>query len=406
MFSVIRLFTAGESHGFSLLAFLEGIPAGLAVDPETINTQLARLHSSYNVDDETYIHSEEDEVAILSGIRSGETLGIPIALQIENRHAGLAQTVLVHSMEKRVMGAWSTPRPGFADLAGAIKYGYRDLRYVDERASARETVIRVAAGTIARRLLMHFGIEIFSHVISIGQEEVGLISGDLFDIRSLAEVSSVHCADPEAANRMILALEAARREGETLGGVFEVICTGLPVGLGSYAQWDQRIDGRIALAMMSVPGVRGIEIGDGFRSAFQSAYAAHDPLYIKKRRNRTEPDIVYRCTNHAGGIEDGVTNGSPILLRCALAPVPCPMKPMPSVNLKTLRPDQPPQTFGEICAVGPMSVVGESMLALVIADCLLKKFGSDSLDEIKENFEAYKERLPFQVFPEPPSEDL
>jgi chorismate synthase len=405
MLSVLRLVTAGESHGFSLLAFLEGVPAGLAVDPETINVQLARLHSSYNLDEETIIHSEEDEVAILSGVRSGETLGIPIALQIENRHAGLAQTVLLHSLEKRVMGAWSTPRPGYADLAGAIKYGYRDLRYVDERSGARETTIRVAAGTIARRLLLHFGIEIFSHVIAIGDEEIGLITKDLFELRSLAEVSSIQCADPEAANRMILALEAARREGETLGGIYEVICTGVPVGLGSYAQWDQRIDGKIAMAMMSIPGIRGVEVGDGFRSASQSAFATHDPLYVKKHRSRHSPDIVYRCTNHAGGVEDGVTNGSPITLRCALAPVPSPMKPMPSVNLQTLRPDQPPQTFGEICAVGPMSVVSEAMLALVVADCLLEKFGSDSLDEVKENFEAYRERFPFLVYPDPPADN-
>ena len=264
--ATLKLITAGESHGFSLLALLDGIPAGLAVDPETINEQLARLHSTYILGDENPILTEEDEVAILSGVRSGETLGIPIALQIENRHAGLTQTVLLHTLEKRVMGAWSTPRPGYADLAGAIKYGYRDLRYVDERASARETAIRVAAGAIARRLLFHFGIDLFSHVLAIGKEEVHALPADIEEIRNLAEVSSIHCADPEAANRIILALEAARREGETLGGQFEVICTGLPVGLGSYSQWDKRMDSRIGQALMSIPGIRGVELGDGFKS--------------------------------------------------------------------------------------------------------------------------------------------
>ncbi|MBN1552468.1 chorismate synthase [bacterium] len=403
--TAVRLVTAGESHGFSLLAILEGIPSGLAVEPETINVQLARLHSAYNLSDESFVYSEEDEVSILSGIRSGETLGIPIVLQIENRHAGLAQTVLLHSIEKRVMGAWSTPRPGYADLAGAIKYGYRDLRYVEERAGARETVIRVAAGTIARRLLLHFGIDVFSHVIRIGKEEVGIIIKDMDELRSLAEVSSVKCVDPEAANRMILALEAARRTGDTLGGIFEIICTGSPIGLGSYSQWDKRIDARIAHAMMSIPGVRGVEFGDGFKSVSKSSYGAHDPLYIKKTKKRDQPNIVYRCTNHAGGIEGGITNGSPITLRCAMAPVPSPMKPMPSVNLQTMRPDQPPQTFGEICAVGPMSVVAESMLSIILADCIVEKFGGDSLDEMLENFEAYKERLPFSVLSETPEDD-
>ncbi len=400
----VTLKTAGESHGFSLLAFLEGIPSGLLVDPETINGQLLRLLSTYSLADNTSGANIEDEVTILSGVRSGETLGVPIVLQIENRHAGLAQTVLLHSMEKRVVGAWSTPRPGHADLAGAIKFGYRDLRYVDERAGARETTVRVAAGTIARRLLLHFGIEIFSHIVAIGREEIGVQPGDMDELRNRAEISSINCADPEAANRMILALEAARREGETLGGIFETIATGIPIGLGSYAQWDARVDSQIARSMMSIPGVRGVEIGDGFRSAPMHSLDAHDPLYVKRYRSTRQPDVVYRCSNHAGGMEEGVTNGSPVVVRCGLAPVPSPMKPMPSVNLQTMYPDQPPQTFGEICSVGPMSVVGESMLAIVLANNFMNKFGGDSLDELRENFDAYKERLPFIVSPDPPAD--
>ncbi|MBN1296102.1 chorismate synthase [bacterium] len=403
--SVVRLNTAGESHGFSLIAILEGIPSGLSVDPETINSQLAKLHSTFNLASEQPLTNPEDEVVILSGIRSGETLGVPIALQIENRHAGLAQTVMLHAMDKRVMGAWSTPRPGYADLAGAIKYGYRDLRYVEERAGARETAIRVAAGTITRRLLLHFGIEIFSHIIAIDREEVGHVPADLDELRRRAEISSVRCADPEAANMMILALEGARRDGETLGGIFEVVITGIPVGLGSYNQWDQRIDAQLCMALMSIPGARGVEIGNGFRSASQSSKSAHDPLYIKKNRGKNNRDIVYRSTNNSGGIEGGVTNGSPIVLRCAIAPNPSPMKPMPSVNLQTMHPDHPPQTFGEVCSVGPMSIVAEAMSALVIADNLLRKFGGDSMDEVKENVEAYRERLPFIVSPEPPDPD-
>jgi chorismate synthase len=402
----VRLVTAGESHGFSLLALLEGIPAGLALDPETINEQLSRLHSSYNLGDENPMVTEEDEIAILSGVRSGETLGIPIALQIENRHAGLTQTVLLHTFDKRVMGAWSTPRPGYPDLAGAIKFGYRDLRYVDERAGVRETVIRVAAGAIARKLIFNFGMQIFSHVISIGKVEAQAYPHDLEELCNLVEISSVGCADPEAANKMILALEAARREGETLGGVFEVVCTGVPIGLGSYAQWDKRIDARIAQHIFSIPGVRGFEIGDGFRCTSVSSYSAHDPLYVKKTKDKRNPAIVYRSSNHAGGLEGGVTNGSPVVFRCAVAPLPSPMKPMPSVNLQTMRPDQPPQSFGEICAVGPLRVVAESVFALVLADSMIEKFGGDSMDELKENFDAFVERLPFIVHPDPPESEM
>ena len=400
--SIIRLQTAGESHGFSLIAIIEGIPSGLMVDPETINLQLARLHSKYNLSNEQSILNEEDEVAILSGVRSGETLGVPITLQIENRHTELARTIMLHSMDKRVMGAWSTPRPGYADLAGAIKYGYRDLRYVDERAGARETAIRVAAGTIARRFLLHFGIDIFSHIIAIGSAEIGHIPSDLEEVRRRAEISAVRCADPEAANNMNLILEGARRDGETLGGIFEVVITNVPVGLGSYNQWHSRIDAQLSMALMSLPGARGVEIGSGFRSASQVSNDAHDPLFIRKTRSKSERDIVHRNSNNSGGIEGGVTNGSPIIMRTVIAPNPSPMKPMPSVNLQTMHPDHPPQTFGEICTVGPMSVVAEAMVALILADNMLLKFGGDSIDEVKENFEAYQERLPFIVSPEPP----
>ncbi|MCD4654691.1 chorismate synthase [bacterium] len=400
--STIRLSTAGEAHGFSLIALLEGIPAGLSINPETINSQLAKLHSTYNLANEQSILNHDEDIVILSGLRSGESLGVPITLQLENRHTGLAQTVMLHSLEKRVMGAWSTPRPGFADLAGAVKYGYRDLRYVEERAGIRETAIRVAAGTIARRLVRHFGMEIFSHIIAVGREEVGHVPADLDELRRRADISAVRCADPEAANNMILALEGARRDGETLGGIFEVIVTGVPVGLGSYNQWNKRIDAQLSMGMMSLPGARGVEIGSGFRSASQTSQDAHDPLYIKKNRSKSKRDIVYRSTNNSGGIEGGITNGSPIVIRCGIAPEPSPMKPMPSVNLQTLHPDHPPQTFGDVCTVGPMSIVAEAMIALVLADNLVTKFGGDSIDEVKENFEAYQERLPFVVAAEPP----
>ena len=309
---------------------------------------------------------------------------------------------MLHSMDKRVMGAWSTPRPGYADLAGAIKYGYRDLRYVDERAGARETAIRVAAGTITRRLLLHFGIDIFSHILAIGSAEIGHIPSDLEEVKRRAEISAVRCADPEAANNMNLILEGARRDGETLGGIFEVVVTGVPIGLGSYNQWFTRIDAQLSMALMSLPGSRGVEIGSGFRSASQVSNSAHDPLFVHKTRSRSERDIVYRNSNNSGGIEGGVTNGSAIIMRVVIAPNPSPMKPMPSVNLQTMHPDQPPQTFGEICTVGPMSVVGESMVALVLADNLMAKFGGDSIDEVKENFAAYQERLPFIVAGDPP----
>ncbi len=395
--SGIRLSTSGESHGYSLLAFLEGIPAGLLISPEIINTQLRRLHTPYSLSDDSRIINEDDEVSILSGVRSGETIGLPITLQVENRHAGLAQTVLLNSLEKRIIGAWNTPRPGYPDLAGAIKYGYRDLRIVEECTGARETVIRVAAGTIARRFLQCFGIHIFSHITAIGPEKAMNIPADADELQKLTEISSIRCSDPDAANRMILALESARKKGETLGGVFELIATGVPIGLGSYAQWTHRIDALIGQALLSIPGTRGIEFGDGFAAASQSAGDVYDPIYVKKFRFKKNRPTLYRRTNHSGGIEGGVTNGNPIVVRCALAPAPGPIKSLHSVNLQTLSPDRPPQIFGEVCMVLPMGVLGESILGLVIADAFLQKFSGDSMDEIKENVESYHERLPFLV---------
>jgi chorismate synthase len=344
---VLRFLTAGESHGKALVAILDGCPAHLPLTVQEINRDLFRRQLGYGRGPRMQL--EKDRVEILSGIRRGKTIGSPIALLIPNRSTELFEKVV------------TCPRPGHADLAGALKYYHKDIRNVLERASARETAARVAVGTICRKLLSVFRIVIESRVVEIGR------------------------FTQEKEWRK--AIDQAKKEGETLGGVFEVVAKGVPPGLGSYVQADLRLDGRLAQALMSIPAVKGVEIGLGFGVANLPGSQVHDEIYYQKGKGFS------RRTNRAGGIEGGVTNGEPIILRAAVKPIATLRKPLNSVNLLTKKETLAHVERSDVCAVEPAAVVGEAVVAFVLAQAFLEKFGGDSLEEIKDNYSSYQKRI-------------
>lgn len=379
----LRFLTAGESHGPQLTVIVEGLPAGLRLEAEYINQWLARRQKGYGRGGRMEI--EHDRAEITAGVRGGLTLGSPVCLVIRNRDWENWREVMAPGPEAALDHRRVTrPRPGHADLAGAIKYGHRDLRNVLERASARETAARVAAGAAAAALLEALGISLLGHVRQIGPVRVGL-EPDLAAIRQ-AHLSLVFCADPEAEKAMIAAVDAARESGDTLGGVFEIVVLNLPPGLGSYVHWDRRLDGRLAQALMSIPGIKGVEIGLGFAAAGRAGSEAHDPIFWEPSRG------FWRPTNHAGGLEGGITNGEPLVLRAAMKPIPTLRQPLPSVDLATGEPAPAAYERADICAVPAALVVGQAMVALVLADALLEKFGGDHLEEIKAGLAAYRRR--------------
>lgn len=402
----LRLLTAGESHGQALIAILEGVPAGLELSAEDIDADLRRRQGGYGRGGRQAI--ERDRIRILAGVRFGRTLGSPIGLYLENRDwPNWAEAMAVEGPEPAdpaVARRLTRPRPGHADLAGFLKYGHADLRNVLERASARETAMRVAAGAVARRLLAACGMRVGSRVVAIG--EVWLPGAEPWGDRGgtgggreldgavpdydawarAAEASPVRCPDPETSRRMVAAIDAARKDGDTLGGVFEVWVTGVVPGLGSYAQWDRRLDGRLAQALMSVNAVKGVEIGLGFAGATRRGSRAHDEIH-------PAPGGVGRPTNRAGGLEAGVTNGMPLVVRCALKPIATLVKPLSSVDLATGEPAPAGFERSDACAVPAAAVIGEAAVALVVADALLEKFGGDSMDELLANVEAFRARL-------------
>jgi chorismate synthase len=381
----MRLLSAGESHGSGLVVILDGVPAGLALEAADIDLQLRRRQGGYGRGGRMRI--EHDAVEIRSGVRFGETIGSPVALLIPNRDWENWRAVMAVSGEPfgdRV----TVPRPGHADFAGALKYGRRDLRDVLERASARETAARVAAGAVARELLAEVDVEIWSQVISIGGARVEPSRSPWQELRDAAEASDVGCADDETAARMRAEIDAAREAGDTVGGVFEVTAQGVAPGLGSYAQWDLRLDGRLAQAFMSIPAIKGVEIGIGFAAARVRGSAAHDALVPGEgARGLTRP------TNRAGGIEGGVTNGQPVVVRAAMKPIPTLTAPLDSVDLATGEPAPAPAERSDVCAVPAARVVGEAMMALALADAVTDKFGGDTMAEIERNLRAYLDSL-------------
>ncbi len=381
----MRWLTAGESHGPALVAILEGIPAGLPLSPDDIDRELARRQRGHGRGGRMAI--ERDRAEVIAGVRWGRTTGAPIAVRIANRDwenwRGIMDALGSPPADYCPV---TVPRPGHADLAGALKYGHRDLRDVIERASARETAARVALGAIAKRLLREIGVGIASHVVSIhtARAEVdplalGLPPGE---INARADRSPVRCLDPGAEAEMVARIDAARAAGDTVGGVFEVIAFGVPPGLGSYVHWDRRLDGRLARALMSIPGIKGVEVGLGFRAAARRGSEVHDEIL------RDPGGGIRRATDRAGGLEGGVTNGEPLVLRAAMKPIPTLVKPLRSVDLATGEEVPAHRERSDVCAVPAASVVGEAMVALVLAEAVLERFGGDSLGALVRNVAA------------------
>ncbi len=384
---MLRFLTAGESHGKQVTAILEGMPSGLPISAEWINRQLARRQKGYGRGARQQI--EQDQVLIRGGVRHGRTMGGPIALVVENKDNPNWNIIMdVEEVPEDVKPPPVTRlRPGHADFAGTIKYAVDDVRPILERASARETVTRVAVAAVCRRLLDEFGIKIGGYVRQIGQTVVPdpLDSAEPDDIAwELIERSPVRGASPEAEAAMIAAIDAARDDGDTVGGVFQVIAWNVPVGLGSVAHWDRRLDGRLAQAMMSMPAVKGVEIGGGFRVATLRGSQVHDQIRYEDAKGWTH------LSNRAGGIEGGMSNGEPIIVKVAVKPISTLKNPLPSTDLATKEQVQAHFERSDVCVVPPATVVGEAMLAIVLAQAFVEKFGGDSLSEMRRNFEAYQ----------------
>ncbi len=380
---MMRYLTGGESHGQLLLGILEGVPAGLHISEEIINKDLSRRQSGYGRGGRMKI--EKDQVEIVSGVRKGISLGSPIGMIIRNRDWASWQEVMAVKGEGE--GPLVTrPRPGHADLPGAIKYSHSDLRNVLERASARDTAMRVAVGAIAKIFLGEFGIVVISHVVEIGGVRARHEDIPRTRLFKKAERSELRCADQAAEREMIKKIDSAREKGDTVGGIFEIIVTNPPIGLGSYAQWDRRLGARLAMAVASIQAIKGVEIGTGFEAARLPGSKVHDEIYYGKSKGR-----FFRKTNNAGGIEGGITNGEDIVIRGAMKPIATLYKPLRSVDITTKRRFEASIERSDICAVPAAAVIGEAVVALELAGAMQEKFGGDSVREMKRNYEAHTE---------------
>ena len=392
---MFRFTTAGESHGPALLAIVEGVPAGLPIEPDRIDAELRRRQGGYGRGGRMRI--ESDRAEILSGVRHGETLGSPIALQIRNRDwenwtVAMSSTPLEEPADDETLRRVFLPRPGHADLVGILKYDRTDARDILERASARETAARVAAGAIARQLLEELGISVGSHVVMLGGVQAKLPEELPEDMTAATEASPVRCLDPDAEGAMIDAIDEAKRNGDTLGGVFEVVVRGLPVGLGSHVSWDRKLDGRLAGALMSIQAIKGVEIGMGFEAGARPGSRVHDSIIAD--------NVGYtRTGNAAGGLEGGITTGLPLVLRVAMKPISTLMKPLGTVDIRTGEPGDAVRERSDVCALPAAGVVGEAMVAIVLAEAVLEKFGSDSIRELKRNLASYREQIDGRQFP-------
>lgn len=375
--------TAGESHGPSLTVILEGVPAGLAIDQARLDEDLARRQRGYGRGGRMKI--ETDRAEITAGVRGGVTLGSPIVLTIHNKDFANWEGRMGAAPFTTPPEKMTRPRPGHADLAGGLKYDHEDLRNVLERASARETAARVAAGAIARELLAAVGVDVFAHVVSIGGARIAV---DAPRTRELARASEMACVDAAAESEMRAAIHEAAHRGDTLGGVFEVVATGVMPGLGSHVQWSQRLDGRLAQALMSIQAIKGVEIGLGFEAAARPGSAVHDPIGFDDATRRFE-----RASNGAGGLEGGISNGEPIVCRAAMKPISTLKRALPSVDIATKASVDAAHERSDVCAVPAASVVGEAMVLLTLADALLEKFGGDALRDVLAAVEHYRARL-------------
>jgi len=386
---MLRYLTAGESHGRALIAILEGIPAGLKLTAEDIDKDLARRKAGYGRGDRMKI--EKDKVKILSGVRYGRTLGSPIALMIENLDWQNWQKIMKveeDGVSLRETAPVTNPRPGHADLTGAIKRNLKDIRDVLERASARETAIRVAVGAICKKFLRQFNISFYSRVLQIGSVRDGSDWHLAVENYQSIESSPLRCLDKEAEKKMISLIDRTRERGDSLGGIFEVIATGLPPGLGDYVQWDLKLDARLAGAMMSIQAIVGVEIGLGFSAAERLGSQVQDEIFYDHGEGK-----FYRGTNNLGGIEGGMSNGEPIILRAAMKPISTLRRPLRSVDLLTKEKVRATKERSDICAVPAASVIAEAVVALEIAKAVREKFGGDSVEEAKRNYISYMDYL-------------
>ena len=383
--------TAGESHGRGLTAILEGVPAGLSLQTaRDVDPELARRQGGYGRGRRMQI--ESDRVDLLSGVRLGETLGSPIAMVVwnkdwENWETALSPLPPDPEGNPKALRPMYLPRPGHADLVGVLKYDRRDTRDILERASARETAARVACGAVAKRLLAEFGVRVGSHVASIGGIEAERPPELPEDLNAAVDDDPVRCLDGEASARITEAIDRAKEEGDTLGGVFEVVATGVPVGLGSHVAWDAKLDGRLAQALMCIQAVKGVEIGLGFEGALRPGSQVHDPIVSDEAHVRG--GRLARASNRAGGLEGGVTTGEPLVVRGAMKPISTLRKRLPSVDLRDGSAADAAVERSDVCAVPAAAVVGEAMVALVLADAFLEKFGGDAVSEIRRNFDGY-----------------
>jgi chorismate synthase len=369
----LRFMTSGESHGPALLAILDGMPAGLPMDTQAINAELARRQQGYGAGPRMKL--EQDTAQILGGVMAGLTTGAPLAFQIENSdHA---------KWRGKTIPAFTTPRPGHADLSGAIKYGYRDLRPALERASARETAARVAVGAACKLLLRQFDIQVGGYVVAIGEVTASLEDTAFGQRFRLAEESDVRCPDPVAAEAMRHRIRQIIQQRDTLGGIIEIVALGLPPGLGSFMQWDRRLEARLGAALLSVQAIKGVEIGDAFANARLPGTQAHDPI-------RLQGDELQRPTRRAGGLEGGVTIGEPLIMRAAMKPIATTLSPQPTVDLESGQETDTTYERSDFCPVPRAVPILEAMAAFVLADALLEKLGGDSLDEIRPRFETLR----------------
>jgi chorismate synthase len=416
MLEKLRYLTAGESHGRALTCIIDGVPSNLSLTSEVIDKDLARRQKGYGRGGRMKI--ETDHVQILSGVRHGKTLGSPIALLIENKDWENWKEIMnpepagaLH--ESPLQKIVTRPRPGHADFAGAIKYDIRDIRNILERSSARETAARVAAGAVAKKFLAEFDIQVISFVIEIGgvngmgerpfSRSNGVIGQqnqrNLLYFFKRVEASPVRCPDKNGERKIINKIDAAMKKGDTLGGIFEVMVLGAPVGLGSYSQWDRKLDAKLAFSLMSIQAIKGVEIGAGFEMSRRYGSEVMDEIFYKGARRgqvlNLTPQVsgFYRRTNNAGGIEGGMSNGMPIVIRAAMKPIPTLKTPLSSVDIITKKPIKAAYERSDVCAVPAASVIGEAVTAITIADSLLSKFGGDSMEEVTRNYKAYLKHI-------------
>ncbi|MDI6716046.1 MAG: chorismate synthase [Actinomycetota bacterium] len=382
---MLKYVTAGESHGLALVAIVEGIPAGLKINVEQINKELARRQLGFGRGGRMKI--EKDKAKVLSGIRFGYTLGSPIALMIENLDWKNWREKMSAEETSAQVERITQPRPGHADLSGILKTGQSDIRNVLERSSARETAARVAAGAIAKVLLGEFNISVLSHVTSIGQVKASLDKAPELSDLEVIDQSPVRTFDKSAETKMVKAIKEAREKKDTVGGTFEVLVYGCPPGLGSYTSWEERLSGNIARAVMSIQAIKGVEVGEGFALAAKPGSKAHDEIFYEEGRG------YYRQTNRAGGIEGGMSNGETIIVRAAMKPIPTLMQPLRTVDIETKQPVEAVRERSDVCAVPAAAVIAEAVVAFEIAKAFLSKFGGDSINDTKAAYDHYLKRL-------------